>query len=250
MAQTKVLGGAGPAVILPGFEQAVDPLYQAARIALRPLDYSTQGSVLGHYATGQKSGATVSIGAAGHIGRVRWAPTVANTFCVLMRIKVGWATISTVTTAVQMDFDAIIHRGYTVDHTVAITNVNLASVPRSNAMRATMGSSFGGSLMGANGPGICTTAVISGNTSTADNAPFAITITPALTSTTSTGTAVAIQPGTACPMATLYEYTSLSQHPVVLSNNEGVVVREVSAGPATGTTSLYIQWEWAEVFVF
>lgn len=247
MAQTQLIGGSGVGVIVPSIAQAVDPLYQAARIALRPLDYSDgRGNLLGHYATFQKSGASVNIGAAGHIGRIRWAPTVANTYAVLMRLKVGWAVTGAITAAVVEDYDAIIHRGYTVDHTVAITAVNMATVPRSNAMRATMGSSFGGSLMGANGPGICTTAVISGNTSTADNAPFCGGIVGGQPSGNATVTqAVAVSYG----MQTLYEYTSPAQHPVVLSNNEGVVVRKVAAGNTDGTKALYIMWEWAECFV-
>ncbi len=52
------------------------------------------------------------------------------------------------------------------------------------------------------------------------------------------------------PMQTLYECTAAGQHPVVLSPQEGVVVRQVTAGVVTGAHSLYLQWEWAEVLVF
>lgn len=255
MAATEILGGGqsgAPQVIAGAQKLAVDPLYLAARVALRPLDYTASGALLGHYAVAQKSGATVSLGAAGHIGRIRWAPAsnANNTFCVLLRLKVGYSVITAVTTAVPMEFDAIIHRGYTVDHTAAITNINMSSVPRTNAMRSGAGlTAMQSSQMGTSGPGICTTVVISGNTSTADNAPFAIQALPNLSSSTSTGTAVALQAGTSGGMVTLYDCTAAGQHPVVLSNQEGVVVRHVGAGPASGTTSLYLQWEWAEVSV-
>ncbi len=251
--QTKIIGGGpagNPQSIATGVEAAVDPLYAAFRIAMRPLDYTSDGAVLGHYAVAQKSGATVNIGALGHVGRIRWAPSAGtnNLFCVLMRIKVGFSFISAITVAVQMDFDAVIHRGYTVDHSAGITNANMASVPRTNAMRSGQGlGAMAPSQMGTSGPGICTTVVISGNTSTADNNPFAMTVFDSPAAITGTVTQPA---GRGAPMATLYECTAAGQHPVVLSANEGVVIREVSAGPASGTTSLYVCWEWAEVAVF
>jgi hypothetical protein len=49
MPQTQVLGKSGNPL-------EVDPQYLAARIALRPLDYTGQGKVLGHYGIGQRSG--------------------------------------------------------------------------------------------------------------------------------------------------------------------------------------------------
>ncbi len=251
--QTKVVGGGpagSPQLISTGTELAVDPLYAAARIALRPLDYTSDGAILGHYMVAQKSGATVSIGALGHVGRIRWAPAASlnNVFCVLLRLRVGFSIISAITTAVQMDFDATIHRGYTVDHSAGITNANMAAVPRTNAMRSGQGvGAMASSQMGTSGPGICTTVVISGNTSTADANPFAMVTfdSPAVI----TGT-VSQPAGRGAPMQTLYECTAAGQHPVVLSAQEGVVVREVSAGPASGTTSLYLEWTWAEVTVF
>jgi hypothetical protein len=202
-----------------------------------------QQQVLGHYAAAQKSGATVSIGALGHIGRIRWAPSLISTYCVLMRLKVGYIVTGAVTAATPMDFDAIIARGFTVDYNTAITNVNMATPAKTGQMRGTMSQS----QMGTAGPGISTTAVISGQTNTLDAAPFAITTFLNQPSGNATVTQAI---GTGGPMQTLYEWTGLGQHPVVLSNNEGVVVREVTAGVTTGTMALYLQWEWAEVFVF
>lgn len=48
-------------------------------------------------------------------------------------------------------------------------------------------------------------------------------------------------------MQTLYEWTGVGQHPIILGQNEGVVVRIFNTGPASGTFTLYTQWEWAEV---
>ena len=103
------------------------------------------------------------------------------------------------------------------------------------------------SQMGVNGPRITTTGPQSGQTSTLDAAPFAITnlTVPGIL----TGT-VGMPLGIAGNMQTLYEWTGLGQHPAVLSNNEGVVIRLTHTGNADGTYSLYTMWEWAEVLVF
>lgn len=204
-------------------------------------------TVLGHYAVGQKSGTTLTIGAGGILGSIRWAPTLANTFAVLMRIKASYAITTAVTTATIMDLQAIIARGFTVDFTTASTAINLSTTGKTNQMRGSMSQS----QMGANGPRICTTTVMSGQTATADAAPFAVATLPTLAPSTATGTAVALPIGAAVPMATLYEWTGLGQHPVVLGNNEGVFIETVTAGPiTTGGVSYYFQWEWAEVLAF
>lgn len=200
-------------------------------------------TVLGHYTVAQRSGElAATIGAAGHLARIRWAPTLANTFCVLLRLRAGISVSAAVTTGVEMTLRAIIARQFTTDFTTAITNINMSTL-NSNKNRVSMGQS----LMGTAGPGISTTAVMSGQTLTADAAPFAITPIPTLIPVTATGTAVAIPVGTASNMITLYERGGDGFHPIVLSNNEGVVVQPHLAGPASGTWALYTEWTWAEV---
>ena len=208
---------------------------------------SGQQTVLGHYAVAQTSGAIAATPTAldAHAS-IRWSPTISNTYLVLTRLKVGWSVISAVTTAVRMAYQASIVRGFTVDFTTASTAINMATVPNTNAMRKTMATS----QMGANGPRICTTAVMTGQTYTLDNAPFALQVWEPLHSSTATGTAVALQAGAAGEMKTVYEWLGQGSHPVVLSANEGVVVQLVHTGIATGTYSLYTQWEWAEVAAF
>ena len=220
-------------------------------MAAIPVPYIGTGSqsqtVLGHYAVSQLSGAIAATPTALDVhASIRWAPTLSNTFLVLMRVKVGYGVISAITTAVRMAYQASIARQFTVDFTTAATAINLATTAKTNQMRASMS----GSQMGANGPRICTTAPQTGQTYTLDAAPFSITTWEALHSVTATGTAVALQAGAAGPMQTLYEWTGLGQHPIVLSNQEGVAVQLVHTGWATGTVSLYTQWEWAEVLVF
>ena len=223
----------------------VDPTFLAARVAMRPLEYVANGRILGHYAVEHRSGElAATIGALGHLASLRWSDSTA--FCVLTRIKVGYSISAAVTTAVQMNMRAVLARGFSVDFSTARTLSNLAAVPKANAMR----SSMNGSLMGVNGPAISTTTVMSSQTLTADTDGFAFTNWPALLGTNGTGTAVALPVGMAGEMQTLYECTSPYQHPIVLSQNEGVIIQPITAGPARGSFSIYVQRDRAEVVVF
>ena len=207
------------------------------------LPYATPARVLGHYAVAQKSGSIVNstLLAAGHLARIRW--TDSSALCVLMRIKVGITIVGAVTIALEQAFRAIVVRGFTVDFTTAATNANMTAISNTGEMRQSMNPS----LMGIAGPGICTTVVMSGQTLTADSDPFCISPVPGLMATNSGAAAVILPVGFASPMITLYEWTALGQHPVVLAQNEGVVVQNHLAGAASGTFILYVQWEWAEV---
>ena len=220
-------------------------------MAAIPVPYIGTGNnsqvVLGHYGVAQLSGAIAATPTAlDPWARIRWAPSNTSAYLALMRVKVGFNVISAVTTTVRQSIDAIITRGFTVDFTTAITNINMGTVSKTNAMRSNMGNS----LMGTAGPGICTTAPLSGHTYTLDNAPFAMTTWGLLYASTSTGTAVALPAGAAGNTTVLYEWTGLGQHPVILSNLEGVSLRCVHTGHATGTCSLQTQWEWGETLVF
>jgi hypothetical protein len=236
--QTKILGGGN---LQAGTEWAVDPTFQAARIAMRPLDHAALGQVLGHYSVCQVSGATASLGAAGHLASIRWADS--SRFLVLMRIKAGWSVTGAVTAATPMDMQAVIVRGFSVDFTTASTTISLAAISNTNKMRANMGTS----LMNTIGPRIATTTVMSGQTLTADVAPFAYTVWANQPSGNATVTQAV---GVAGAMQELYNWNALGQHPVVLAANEGIVLQPVTAGPTTGTVKFYVQWDWAEVTVF
>lgn len=210
-----------------------------------------QQQILGHYSVVQRSGEiAATLGAAAHLARIRWAPTLSNTYLVLMRLKVGISVSTAVNVAVEMTMRAIIARQFSVDFTTNMTQINMATVKATNAMRSTGSLGMGNSLMGSAGPGTLTTAALSGQTMTVDNAPFAITPIPTLVGTNSTGTVTIVPIGFTSPMITLYEWTGLGQHPVVLAANEGVIVQSHLAGPASGAFGLYTQWEWAEVYAF
>ncbi len=216
---------------------------------MRPLEYrGGDGSVLGHYSVAHSSGAlAATIGALGHLASVRWAPTTLTAFFVLVRIRVGISFETSQSDLTRFVFRAIVARGFSVDFTTASTAASMAGVANTNKMRASMGTS----LMGTAGPRIATTVVMSGQTLTADAAPFAICTVPTIQPVTATGTAAAVPAGFTSPMQTLYEWTGLGQHPLLLTNNEGVIVQPVYACPGTaGVFNLHVVWDWAEVKAF
>jgi len=206
-------------------------------MAAVPVPYIGTGNqsqtVLGHYAVAQKSGLLTGWSTNADVASIRWAPTLANTFLILMRLKIGIVTQATATAGV-FDFLAFIARAFTTDFTTASTAINMSTTLKTNQMRATMNQS----QMGANGPRICTVTTMSGQTATNDAAAFAAGLMNI------TGTTVGIS-----SLQTIYEWTGLGQHPVVLSNNEGIRVQMPTAS-AGGTFNVYAQWEWAEALVF
>lgn len=235
----------------PGVPQAVDPTFLAARIAMRPLDYATKGRVLGHYSTFQRSGEiAATLGATGALASIRWPDQslTGGSFAVLLGCRIGLSVSATVTAGtIEQAYAAWAIKGFTVDYTASNTRLAMSAVPKTNAMRSNMSSS----LMGAAGPAICTTAVMTGITGTLDANPFAgVVMPPLLTATNATGTAVLLPAGTQSPMMDLYKFNPAYEHPLVLSSNEGVVIRNLLAGYATGTFALYTEWKWAEVEVF
>ncbi len=213
---------------------------------MRPLNYITGGVTLGHYATAQRSGTianSIAAGSTNFLASVRWSD--ATRFMVLMRVKIAIGIVAANTTSTQWAFQAMVVRGFSVDFTVG-TALSMVGVTNTNKMRASMGAS----LMGASGPRIATTGVQTGQTLTQDTAPIAIATLPLLVASTATGTAVALGVGVGSPMTTLYEWTGLGQHPLVLAANEGVVIQPAVATPSDGSFTLTTQWEWAEVAVF
>lgn len=198
--------------------------------------YYGSGGSGGHYYACQRSGElAATIGALGHLARLFWSQPSMK--LVLKRIRVGITFSAAVTTAVEHSLRAIVARNVSVDFTTAITKVNPSRARQEMPP----------SRMETNGPGIGTTAVMSGQTLTADAAPFAMCTFPLLQPTNSTGTAVAVPVGAGVKMETLYEQSANGQHPIVLGQNEAVIIQPVTAGPASGTFALYVHWEWAEV---
>ena len=212
---------------------AVDPLFQAARVALRPLDYTGVGQILGHYRVGVKTGAiAATLSAASGLLSYRWAPG-NGTFAVLLRIEAAVVVDSTVTTGVPMDIAAWNARSFSVQ--AAANGAAVAFTAQSQKNRSTMSQSLASIYYASS-----TTAITEG-TQTLDGAPFANAPFNPPTNTVA---------GSASALVDLYSVKTFGQHPEVYQSNEGFVLQNIAAGPATGTISYYINVEWAEVVLF
>jgi hypothetical protein len=194
-------------------------------------------TVLGHYSLGQRSGflTATPLAAASVLASFRWAPANPVLLCVLMRLKVSIGVHTALTQADAFDVSGTIARAFTVDYSSNNTQANMGGATSTGAMRANMPNS----QLGTKGPQICTTAGMTGATSVLDT-DFAN-----VTSLNLPGTTVGIGDS-----RTLYEWSALGQHPIVLNNNMGYVARNVTAGPSAGTCYMYFEWTWAEVFLF
>ncbi len=201
-----------------------------------PLSYTSGGVVLGHFKVAQVSGAiAATLAAASPLASFRW--TDSSRLAVVTRVRLGYIVASTVTTGVPMDFSLTFARSFTVDFSSNNTQANLATKLKTGALRTSMGSGSG-SLLGTLGPQVCTTAAMTGQTQTLDNDFLSVLATPNVATTAGTGAG----------MQDLYSWNLQGGHPIALAANEGLLVRNITAGPASGTFKIYVEWEWAEVF--
>ena len=241
-AQTKLTGGTDLKGLAPSLtELLVDVFRQAGRVSIQPWDYTEGNRVLGFYKVAQASGATLNLGAAAHMASTRW--TDPSALFVPIKIRAGWTITGAVTAATPMDLQLVIARGFTVDFTTNSTAANLSAVSNTNKLHNRMGAS----LMGINGPRIATTAAMSGQTLTADANPIAMCPFANQPSGNATVTQAI---GVGHPMQELYKLEPQGAHPIVLTNNEGLLVQPVTAGPTSGSVKYYVEWEWAELAGF
>jgi hypothetical protein len=223
------LGGSGAN---SGIEAQVDPTFQAARVALRPLDWQEPSEAGGgHFYVVGTSGLLTGVGANGPIFSMRW--TDSDHFLVLKRLSV-WYVITTAYTAAQYnDFDLIRATAWTVSDSGG------SALTAQRKRNANMGPSLLGDLR------VSTTAALTAGTRTLD------------------GSAVRVNgdgpPNVAAPTATLavsrpdlalYDNRDFGVHPIVLGANEGLLVRMVTAMGAAGVIRANVMAEWAEVSAY
>ena len=221
----------------------VDKLHKAIRASMRALDYTLGDYTGGIYSITHVSGAVAATLAAGSdIASVRWSND--SKYFGLLKCEVSLAVITAVTTSVIFDARLQPVRSFTTDYTTASTATSMAS--NNGKLRALGDGAMNASLMGTSGPRIMTTATMSGETFTADASSIGHATWPMLLPVTATGTAVALPVGAAGAKQTLFDWTLAGYQPFVLGANEGLVVMNETAGPASGTYKYYVTWTWVE----
>jgi hypothetical protein len=215
-------------------ELQIDPSFQAARVSLKPLEYTEPGKtgLGGHYYIEGITGALTGVGANGPIFSCRWSDS--RYLMVLKRVSV-WYNITTAYTTAQMnDFELIFATAFTASDTGGGA---LVPIPKRRAAMA---------------PGSAIT-------------DMRLSTTAALSAGTRTLDATALRfvqdgpPNVAIPTATLavprnelllYDNKEFGVHPKILGKDEGFIVRMPTAMGAVGVIRASVMAEWAEVLQY
>jgi len=195
----------------------------------RPPAYGT----LGYYRSANVSGAiTATLGAASNLWTLRG--TNASNLCIVQNVQMIAYVASTITTSVAFIAELFIARSYTANATGGTSYVPASGQQK---MKTSMGNSLMGDLQ------ICGTSGLSAGTWTLDNQPIGYAEG---NSGTTTGT-VFFGNGN---NGVLYKQDTTNTYPIVLAQNEGLVIQNVLAGPATGTFTIGVAVEWGEVATY
>lgn len=196
-------------------------LFRALRVTLMPVDYGS----LGIYGVSGITGIMAAgLAANAEIQQFRW--TDATRLALIYAIDFDGAGGIVAFAAGVTQFSAVIARGWTVagggGATLTITGNN-------QKLRTAMGTTLLGEFRQA------ATAALTAGTKTLDANPLGSAVS-------STG----VTAGT--PLSStqaLFNAANADNMPIVLAQNEGVIVR--ATVPATGTWTAGVSWRWAEV---
>ena len=199
-----------------GATQEVDAAFKAARVSIRPVE------VINWLSYGAVSGALAGVAANGPLFSLR--NTGANLLMV-RRVQVGFVTTAAFTAAQGLVYQMLKANGFTVSdtggtalyvagqnkHRLGFTNITAAPDIR-----------------------ISTTAALGAGTRTLE------TVSMGIAGGTSNGL------GTSMPMTALLSHDT-GDHPVILAQNEGLVITNVIAMGAAGVIQLHVNIELAEM---
>ena len=204
--------------------------FRAIRTTLRPTD---DGS-LGHYSYGGFTGVIpAALAVNSEIFQFRW--TDATRLCIISEIRISACVSTTFFAAgVPVQIDLVKATAWSVAGSGG-TRVSPAALLKKRT-------SMGSSLVAASDIGIATTAALTAGTKTLEGTSMATLLAPGPITASLNGQIIA--PGTI-----LMQNLPGEEHPLVLAQNEGFVIRSVAV-PGTGTWQATIQVDWAEVAAF
>ena len=185
--------------------------------------FAPDPGILGLYTIGVTTGAiAATLATVSPLFSFRWGDTTR--LGIPDFISVGVSVNTVITTSVSMPIELFVARSFTASDTGG-TTVTLTG--NNNKYRT----SFATSLV--TDARIATTGTLTAGTRTLDSQAAAMI--PCVT-----GTAI----GVPLAMTTIYSRSSL--FPIVLAQDEGLIIRNQAAGPATGTFTLHVQMRWFE----
>lgn len=195
----------------------------------KPYEYGA----LGHYSISAETTAMAAgLAANSEILQIRW--TDATRLCLIQKITIEGIYATTAFAVGAIRFTATIARSFSAAGTGGTA---LTLTGNTNKMRTSMGTTLMGEIR------VATTAALGAGTKTLDT-----NFIGAINSHSSAGTGAAtpIIGSIFLPSYDLFEQDSADgEHPAVLAQNEGLIVR--ATVPATGVWTASIRVKWAEV---
>jgi hypothetical protein len=203
----------------------IEATHRALRVMPRPMHVGTRGA----YALGQMTG-VLTAGLTGEVFQMRW---IDSTRIMLLRsVIVSWAVSTTAFVAgVPPQLGMRIARSWTADGSGGTAIV--FSTANTNKKRT----DFPLSLFSDTGVRISTTAALGAGTKTLDTNRCAMVLG---------NVAVATATSVLIPPTYLWQRNTADEYPFLFEQNEGFIV-EIVGSPGTGTSSIAVQVEWAEI---
>lgn len=200
----------------------------------KPLPVGALGSYRWSGVTGTMAAA---LAASGQFWYLRWAD--ATRFCVIHSVKVEFQTLTLFTGATLTDFGFDLHKATAMSAGAGGTDVFSASQP--TKMRASMGNSLLGALSGS--MRLSTTAALTALT-TLDSHPIAQSIGDSQRVNVAAGTE---EQRVNDPTLLFRPDIASGEWPLVLVQNEALVLRNRTVWPVAGTGIFRVEVAWSEV---
>ena len=218
----------GVASGVAGGSTIVDPTFQTIRVNNHPPE------ILGAYSMSMVSG-NLTVIAAGStsvpvsVFSMRWAPPVSTRLCMIRRFEIGFNTITAFSAAQSLQYNVVVARNFSVNQ----SGGTIASFAQTNTgkLRTSMptsGFAGGGSI------NMATTTALAGTSFTVDSQYLA----------SINGTSTTI--GTSIPMTPVFQQQT-GDYPLILANNEGIIISNGQVMGATGVGNLIVNIEWFEL---
>jgi len=213
----------------------VDATFKSLRQSNRPLDHGA----LGHYRYASQTGTIAAALAANAVlFAFRWGDTALAAITFLKVRMQGNAAFTAA--AANLGLAAVIGRSYTANHTGGT-----AATATGNNLK--MRTSFPTSKIATNGDiRIATTAALGAGTITADTQAFANGgpgRPNVVNAAAATEYLLSTQPGSIDFSANVAN----GEHPIILAQNEGIIVINRVVWPAAGTAEVSVEVAWTEV---
>lgn len=218
----------------------VDPTHKALRSSNRPLEHVQDNIVGGHYRLSAKSGSLTSaaVVADGALFSFRW--TQPNMLAVLHYLEAYLVPTVVFTAQQELGLDAILASAFSASDSGGTAIINPSRVRRNTQQPSLLGDAR-----------IATTSVVTAGTRTLDTNAFISGSGLVNVVNAAAGTAYVNPGGGDPPFGFRYQpRVEAGEHPIVLSANEGIIVRNKVIFPAAGAAVLIVNMGWAEVPVY